>query len=221
MNKNQLKTYLKKVWNFIWHSDSIWSWVVNIILAFIIIKFIVYPLLGLILATSHPIVAVVSESMEHDQSFDQWWLSQQEWYQDQGITKEVFQTFPNKNGFDKGDIMILYGKKPKKIDIGDILVFNTNQPNPIIHRVVKKWVKDGQYYFQTKGDHNKDSIENYVDILGQPTNKDDSLALEILDETEISEERIIGTGVLRIPFLGWIKIIFTDYILNPIINLMR
>lgn len=203
MDKKQVKTALKKVWNFIWHSDSIWSWIVNIILAFIIIKFIVYPLLGLILATSHPIVAVVSESMEHTGSFDQWWLSQSSWYEKQGISKEVFQHFPYKNGFDKGDIMILYGKKPSKIDVGDILVFNTYQPNPIIHRVVKKWSDNSQYHFQTKGDHNQESIKTTT-----------------LDETDISEDKIIGVGVIKIPFLGWIKIAFTDYILNPIVKIM-
>lgn len=204
MDKKQIKTALKKVWNFIWHSDSIWSWIVNIILAFIIIKFIVYPLLGLMLATSHPIVAVVSESMEHTGSFNEWWLSQASWYEKQGISKEVFQQFPYQNGFNKGDIMILYGKKPSKIDLGDILVFNTFQPNPIIHRVVKKWSDNDQYHFQTKGDHNQDSIQTTA-----------------LDETDIAEDKIIGVGVIKVPFLGWIKIVFTDYILNPIVKIIR
>jgi len=59
------KKILKKTWWFIWESDSIWSWIVNIILAFVIIKFLVYPGLGFAMQTSHPIVAVVSGSMEH------------------------------------------------------------------------------------------------------------------------------------------------------------
>ena len=56
---------LGKVWHFIWHDDSIWSWIVNIILSFILIKFLVYPGIGFALSTTHPIVAVVSGSMEH------------------------------------------------------------------------------------------------------------------------------------------------------------
>jgi signal peptidase I len=204
MDKKQIKKAWKKTWNFVWHSNSVWSWIVNIILAFILIKFIVYPLLGLVLATSHPIVAVVSESMEHDQSFDQWWLSQSQWYEKEGITKEVFQTFSYKNGFDKGDIMFLYGKKSNKIEIGDILVFNAHQANPIIHRVVQKWYLRGEYHFQTKGDHNQNSIQT-----------------NILDETDIAEEKVIGVGVLRIPFLGWIKIVFTDYIVSPIVKVIQ
>ena len=63
MNKKTRKQ-LKKIWYFIW-DDSIWSWIVNIILAFVLIKFVVYPGLGFLLNTSHPVVAVVSSSMEH------------------------------------------------------------------------------------------------------------------------------------------------------------
>lgn len=59
------KTALKKSWHFIWHDDSIWSWIANVVIAFVLIKFIVYPLLGLLLGTGLPVVAVVSGSMEH------------------------------------------------------------------------------------------------------------------------------------------------------------
>ena len=58
----------KKIWNFIWHEDSVLSWVVSIALAFLLVKFIIYPLIGLVLGTGYPIVAVVSESMEHKAS---------------------------------------------------------------------------------------------------------------------------------------------------------
>jgi len=56
---------LKRVWHFLWHEDSVWSWIANIVIAFILIKFVVYPLISLLLATPLPIVAVVSGSMEH------------------------------------------------------------------------------------------------------------------------------------------------------------
>ena len=60
-----MKEHLKKTWKFFWDDDSIWSWLANIIVAFLVIRFLVYPLLGLILGTGFPIVAVISESMEH------------------------------------------------------------------------------------------------------------------------------------------------------------
>ena len=94
---------LKKIWHFIWHENSIWSWIVNIILAFIIVKFLIYPGLGLVMQTTHPVVAVVSTSMEHQGDFNQWWTSQTaecpqlctqgEFYQQIGITKEEFKIF--------------------------------------------------------------------------------------------------------------------------------
>lgn len=199
MAKNAKNT-LREIWKFLWHSNSIWSWIVNIILAFIIIKFLIYPGLGLALSTSRPVVAVVSNSMEHDHVFDQWWNSaacerysctQAKWYETYGITKEQFLKFKFRNGFNEGDIMILKGTDPKNIKIGDIIVFNEKRPDPIIHRVVKKWSEDDVYHFQTKGDHNKQSIDNAY-----------------INETKISEEQIVGRAIGRIPWLGWIKIIF-------------
>ena len=73
MNGKKVKKDLRKIWYFIWEDNSIWSWIVNVILAFVLIKFIVYPGLGFLLTTSHPVVAVVSESMEHNLRFDDWW----------------------------------------------------------------------------------------------------------------------------------------------------
>lgn len=193
MGKKKVKKILKKVWWFIWKDDSIWSWLVNVILAFVLIKFIVYPGLGLILSTDYPIVAVVSESMEHNMAFDAWWSKNSPWYTEKNITKEKFLGFPLKNGFRKGDIMILVGKKPESLDVGDVIVFKSNKPDPIIHRVVKKWKENDKYYFKTKGDNNKDSIKS-----------------SLVDETSIRENRIIGKAVFKIPLLGYIKIIFVE-----------
>lgn len=191
--QNTFKDVAKKVWYFIWEDDSIWSWLVNVILAFVLIKFIVYPGLGLLLNTSHPIVAVVSGSMEHNQDFDTWWKMNEEVYGKMNITKAVFGSFPLKNGFNRGDIIILKGKKAEDIRIGDVIVFRSSRPDPIIHRVVKKWQEDSAYYFQTKGDHNAQSIMN-----------------PMLDETRIAENAVIGKALFKIPFLGYIKIGFVE-----------
>ncbi len=196
------KKILKQVWHFIWEEDSIWSWLVNIVLAFVLIKFIVYPGLGFALNTSHPVVAVVSESMEHNSNFNEWWDNANKWYTDKGIKKEDFASFPLKNGFNKGDIMVLKGKKPENIKIGDVIVFWSAKRDPIIHREVNKWQENEAYYFQTKGDNyktNPASIKN-----------------PLLDETKISEEQIVGTAILRIPLLGYIKVWFTEFIVNPL-----
>ncbi|MBD3354520.1 signal peptidase I [Candidatus Woesearchaeota archaeon] len=197
MNRQEFKKLLKKIWWFIWESNSAWSWIVNIILAFVIIKFLVYPALGFILSTSYPVVAVVSGSMEHDGSFDDWWESeafcintncnQALYYRNFNITKEEFHDFNFRNGFNKGDIMILYGSEPENIEVGDIIVFQSIRPDPIIHRVIKREKINSTFYFQTKGDHNPSSYPS-------------------LKEEKIHQNRILGKAVARVPFLGWIKI---------------
>ena len=184
------KKVLKKIWLFIWEDNSIWSWLVNLVLAFVLIKFIVYPGLGFMLSTTHPVVAVVSESMEHNSNFDSWWVKSESWYSNNGISKEAFEKFPLKNGFNKGDIIVLKGKKPENIEIGNVIVFWSSKRDPIIHRVVKKWQENDLYYFQTKGDNNPG-------MLRTPS----------VDETMISQEQIVGNAVFKIPLLGWIKII--------------
>ena len=193
----------KGLWYFIWDDDSLISWIVNILLAFVIIKFLLYPGMGLIMATDYPIVAVVSESMEHDGNFDMWWsssaicgsqyCSQSQYYFNYGIEVDEFKDFKFSNGFNKGDLMILRGKEPKDIKIGDILVFDGNRQDPIIHRVIKKWYQEDEYHFQTKGDHNSDS---YAQIL----------------ETDISQDDVVGVAVGRVPLLGWIKIMFVSIV---------
>src|SRR3989344_3526786 len=103
----EIKKLLKIFWKFLWEEDSILSWIVNIILAFLIVKFLLYPGLGLLLGTSYPIVAVVSGSMEHNgNNLDKWWEVKQKDYDDLGITKEEFETYKLKNGFNKGDIIV-------------------------------------------------------------------------------------------------------------------
>jgi signal peptidase I len=208
-SKSGFGRMLKKVWHFIWEEDSIWSWIVNIVLAFVLIKFVIYPGLGWTLGTTHPVVAVVSGSMEHDGSFDTWWASsavcekglctQEQYYSEHGITKDGFRRFIFHNGFNTGDIILLVGKKPADITVGDVIVFASSKPYPIIHRVItikSTGSDDGSLIFTTKGDHNPGSG---------------------IDDTNIAQDRIIGKAVVRIPYLGWIKIWFVNLVnfINP------
>ena len=198
---------LNKIWYFIWKDDSLLSWAVNVVLAIVIIKFLVYPGLGLLFGTSFPIVAVVSCSMEHGvtncgdnsrapdvcgaknvnaSNFDEYWEACGIWYENINITKEEFNTFNFKNGFNKGDIMVLFGADINDINIGDVIVFYTNYYNaPIIHRVIS--VDNAN--LMTKGDHNSD--QNAF-------------------EKDIKKDKVLGKAVFRIPYLGWIKVMFNN-----------
>ncbi|MDO8555750.1 MAG: signal peptidase I [Nanoarchaeota archaeon] len=183
--------FWKNTWNFLWHDDSILSWIVNVIIAFILVKFVLYPGIGLMLGTDYPIVAVISGSMEHEENFENWWQNNEAYYKKYNITKEAFKTYPFKNGFNKGDIMILKGKEPKAIKVGDVVVYQSNlNSNPIIHRVITI-TNNGTFMYATKGDHNK-----------------------IIDPQPVQEQQIQHTGiaVFKIPYLGWIKILFSTLI---------
>ncbi len=187
----ELKLLLRKTWHFIWDDDSIWSWIVNIILAFILVKFVIYPVLGLLLGTSFPVVAVVSSSMEHNGlSFDNWWAQNKNYYESAGISKEEFRNFKMKNGFNKGDIIILLGVEPKDIKRGMVIVYSTTRYKyPIIHRVVSAESQNNGMLFETKGDNNSGP-----------------------DPELIEENRVLGRAVVKVPYLGWIKIMFTKLV---------
>ena len=213
--KNEIpypNTFWGQVWYFVWYDNSIWSWIFDILLAFVIIKFMVYPLLGFFLGTQFPVVAVVSGSMDHDLNpsgeicgkyplnyagtFNNFWNTCGGWYDNKGITRDQFLEFDFKNGFSKGDIIILKGKDPQAINTGDVIVFKPGAfGEPVIHRVVGKTVENDHAFFQTKGDHNKDTIYN------APVN-----------EGRISETRILGKAWFKIPWLGYLKIGFVNLI---------
>jgi signal peptidase I len=194
------KSTWQKIWHFLWYEDSVASWLVSIVLAFLLIKFLIYPALGLIFGTQFPVVAVVSNSMEHDESYDEWWSSQEDLYLQFNITKQQFREFSLHNGFDKGDIMILVGTKPTKLERGQIIVYWGGKEYPIIHRIVKiEHDADGTPYFQTKGDHNAGQIYNPP----------------YLDERHVRADTVVGRAVLRVPYLGWVKIWFVE-LLNAI-----
>lgn len=190
------KKNLKKIYYFLVHDNSIWSWIVNIILAFIIVKFILFPGMGLILSTDLPMVAVVSCSMEHNLdkgdcsmshlNFDEWWAQEQAWYLGNGIDQGVFESFKMSNGFNKGDVIILHGKD--QIEVGDIIVYDSGvHTYPIIHRVTL--INEGENTVVVKGDNNDSP-----------------------DPFDVSLDGIHGTALYKIPYVGWVKIWFTNLI---------
>lgn len=188
-----IKEKIKKFWNFLWYSNSLLSWILLFALAFIIVKFVFFPLLGFLFHSEMPFVIVESYSMQHCNSikgnilwhcnFDEYWLNYGGWYIENGISKEIFSSFDFKNGLDAGDIVAVKGKK--SYEVGDIIVFFADH-KPIIHRIVNKSCENNECIYTTKGDNN----------FGQ------------LDfERIINEKQIIGKASFVLPKLGWIKLL--------------
>lgn len=214
---------IKKAWNWIWNSDSFASWIIALILIFVLVKFIFFPILALIMGTSLPLAGVESSSMDHQIirndfsifelcgnryakeekqyiDFDEYWDNCGSWYEDNEISKKEFSNFPLKNGFRKGDIIVAYGRFEP--EIGDIIIFKpslkSTAPRPIIHRIVK--IEDNkEKIIETKGDHNADQLTISNNIYKT-------------DETNIYENQVIGKAILRVPYLGWPKIWLVDFL---------
>jgi hypothetical protein len=198
MENESIGKKLKLFWHWLWNSESIWSYLVFLILVFIVIKFIFFPFLSLVMSTKLPLAIVESDSMNHNSinapygydlcghtllfgkffNKEEYWQACGNWYENKtNISKEDFSNFKFSNGFAKGDLIIIYGKKD--IHVGDVIVFDGGRNHPIIHRVVSLEP------LQTKGDHNSDQLPA---------------------EKIIYQDQVLGTAVGKIPYIGWIKL---------------
>lgn len=191
----QIKKFFRGFWNLLWKDDSWKGWLFSIVFLFIFIKFIFFPLLSLATGTALPLAIVESCSMYHDgnifSNYNNWWERHDKKYTNLEITKEEFDNFGFKHGFNKGDILFIVGKKPEKIKIGDVIIFEGGYRNPIIHRVMSIRQEEGKYIFSTIGDNNPSQL---------PV------------EQTISEEQLVGTAFVRlVPYAGWIKLIFFEH----------
>jgi signal peptidase I len=195
IKKNDIKKFWKKFWYIIWQDESLKGWIISLVVLFIFIKFLFFPTLSLATGTHLPMAIVESCSMYHDgnllSNYDKWWNRHESKYEELGITEEKFKKFIFNDGFNKGDILFVIGANPEKLKIGDVIIFNAGQENPIIHRIIDIKRKDGEYIFSTIGDNNNGQLSA---------------------EKEIREEQIIGKAVFKlVPYAGWGKLIFFEY----------
>ena len=209
-------TNLKKFWHWLWNSESIWSYIIFLVLLFIIVKFIFLPGLGLVFGTSLPLAIVESSSMDHNS------LNECNIVNGQKLcTPNYFicgQTSQEKKSYNSEDYWNTCGKWYEKntnitkeqfsnfklsdgfrkgdiviifgrinYQVGDVLVFNAGTGNPIIHRIIST------NPLETKGDHNSEQLK-----VGNNA--------YTVDETNIQSSQIIGVAVAKIPYLGWIKL---------------
>ncbi len=100
----------------------------------------------------------------------------------------------------EGDLLFVRGVNPKDIingtaedKNGDVIVFDARglwvgaPEEPIVHRVVDKYLVGDTLYFRTKGDANS-----------------------LPDQAHVPESRIIGVVIGGIPYIGWVKIVLTE-----------
>lgn len=194
-----IKKYWDKFWFLLWKDDSLKGWIFSVIFLFLFIKLIFFPFLSLATGTSLPLAIVESCSMYHQgnifSDFDSWYERHDIKYSNFQINKLDFEEFPFKKGFNKGDILFIVGTKAEKLKEGDIIIFNGNKVNPIIHRIIDIQEDDGELIFSTIGDNNPGQLSI---------------------EKSIHKDQIIGRAVFRLaPYIGWGKLIFFELARSP------
>ncbi len=199
--ENSFKKFWKKFWWIVWKDDSFRGWILSLIFIFIIIKLIFFPLLNLVTGTSLPLAIVESCSMYHKGdifgNFDSWWDRHEDKYSDYSISKDSFENFKMQKGFNKGDILFIVKANPDKLKVGDIIIFNGGQQNPIIHRIIKIEVdsETNEKIFSTLGDNNNGQLNL---------------------EKSISERQLVGKAIVKIaPSIGWGKLILFESRKSP------
>jgi hypothetical protein len=183
-----IKEGFGKFWNFL-REDSWSSFIVTLIIAFILIKFVFFPVLSLVTGTGLPLVIVESCSMyHHEEGFGNAFGSPI--YEDNGLSLEDTKNWDFQNGLKKGDVIFVVGAK--NLEVGDVIIFNGGANHPLIHRLISTDEK-----YSTKGD-------NYKTNSGQ-----------LASEKNIPEEAMIGKALFRIPYVGWAKLIFFESYRRP------
>jgi len=198
MDFKDLKKWWNKLWFLLWKDDSFKGWLFSIIFIFIFIKFIFFPTLSFITGTPLPLAIVESCSMYHDgnllSNYDEWWESHEEKYSIYEIEKDEFENFKFQKGLNKGDILFVLGTKAEKLKVGDVIIFNADQRNPVIHRIIG--IEQDNYIFSTIGDNNNGQLSF---------------------EKNINSNNIIGKPIIKIaPYLGWLKLMFFETKKSPI-----
>lgn len=144
-------------------------------------------IMGIILTTRLPAVAILSGSMVHDDTAEN---SHYKWLeQNLGYNRSYIESWSCPNGFLIGDLAIIQGEDNYKV--GDVIVFDVaGQSIPIIHRIIK--VNDDGTYM-TKGDHNTALFPF---------------------EYAVGKQQIEGKITFIIPKLGYFKVIASNLGVN-------
>jgi len=153
----------------------------------VFMAFAVKQTLAVALSSDMPVVAVLSQSMEHDDAQ----ATHYEWLDDKlGYSEDYVDSWPVPTGFMVGDMPVIQGSD--EYEVGDVIVYSVpceDYPSscdiPIIHRIIEVNA-DGTY--QTKGDNNMHQLPY---------------------EFSVSKDQIHGKVIGVVPKLGYFKVMLT------------
>lgn len=149
--------------------------IIVLIILFLVIKFVFFPAISYLSATSMPLVVIQSASMSHtEKGFEKIFRTDTN-YLDNSISLNDTFYWSFQGGLNRGDIVLI--KPADNVQIGDVILFKVNNGGMIISRVIS------ENPIKTKGDNNPGLL--YF-------------------ENSISKDNIIGKADSRIPYLGWL-----------------
>ena len=149
---------------------------ITFLIAFFIMKIFLPEILGI------DLTAVVSSSMEHrDDIYKKHYQFLQERY---NYSIEYINSWPFKNGFKIGDVLVSI--KTKDFKVGDVVLYRSCGNIPISHRIIYK----NDSFYSIKGDNNYDFLINYC-----------------INEQKIEEERIISKVYFILPKIGYLRVL--------------
>ena len=105
-------------------------------------------------------------------------------YTENGINLQDSKNWDFKNGLNKGDVIFVM--KSENLKQGDVIIFNGGANHPIIHRLI-----DETEPYATYGDNNMGQLEK---------------------EKSINNNQLMGKAIFKIPYIGWIKLIFFEHL---------
>lgn len=78
-----------------------------------------------------------------------------------------------------GDVVIIKKCTANDVNVGDIIEYQM-EGYTVIHRVIEKTQRKGEFYFVTKGDNN-----------------------ETADKKEVTEDQLIGKVIFKVRYIGY------------------
>lgn len=199
----------------------------------LVFAFLLYNLLGLLFSTQTPLVIVVSDSMVPNMfrgdvivligstgpavNADEINLNENiegkffsEFASVQYYSSDKFNEEISKIVFSSGEELLI----PRESGNDAIVYTEQRRGIQIIHRVIAKIKSSGKYYFLTKGDNNPtmDQDCGQVKNVFIPGTDVKAIASEkqCISLYPILENKVDGKAVLRIPLIGFIKLLLID-----------
>lgn len=211
----------KKIWKFLWKSESILSWIVDIIIIFLLVKFLILPGIGLALGTSLPLVIVESGSMEHSAITYCLEISTSgnclEWSSDYMLCEKHFSEKGFKN-FDNYWESCGNWYTIKNITKEEMFNWGFNKGLYKGDIIVVKGKKNKDYsvgdivVFRVPG-YSTPIIHRIIDIRYENgvkifSTKGDHNNGQNPYENYVVENQVLGNAIARVPKLGWLKLFF-------------